>query len=202
MIIMKLADKLLKRAESFEKLAVYGDRRSFLKAIAQDRPGMPSGPFKDPESNFESKYSPEIVSHQPTGLGMLGLTDQPKDTPQIANTLKNKVYPAYQSFVASNEPTVNEAHGILQQAEPLLVAGKPWLKIQDYNTVSSKLQDILMKLNAKRQALLTEPKIGKEGLKIVDDLKDIKDTSTKVSEMHSKLFSIYNKLSGGIKEKF
>lgn len=33
---MKKIDSLLKKVEFFERLAVYGDRKSFLKAIAQD----------------------------------------------------------------------------------------------------------------------------------------------------------------------
>jgi hypothetical protein len=61
---MKKIDSLLKRAELFEKLAVYGDRKSFLKALSQDAslsgglggsqmsglemetPPGPTGPFK------------------------------------------------------------------------------------------------------------------------------------------------------------
>jgi hypothetical protein len=33
---MKKIDELLKKAELFEKLAIYGDRKSFLRAIAEE----------------------------------------------------------------------------------------------------------------------------------------------------------------------
>lgn len=41
---MKKCDELLKKAEVFEKLALYGDRKSFLQAIAQP------APFSNPEA--------------------------------------------------------------------------------------------------------------------------------------------------------
>jgi hypothetical protein len=45
---MKKYDSLLKRAEEFEKLAVYGDRATFLQAIAQGQIPVPQATLTGP----------------------------------------------------------------------------------------------------------------------------------------------------------
>jgi hypothetical protein len=196
---MSIADKLLKRAESFEKLAVYSDRRTFLRSLSQDIPGYPSGPY---DTKNQSTL-PEEPSFPQSKVPQSQLDEIKSKPPEIANTIKNTVYPAYKANSASNVDEVNEVASLLNQGQALLSAGKPWLKIDQYNDVSSKLKEIIMKLNAKKLALETEPKIGAEGLKIVDSLKDIRNASEKASAMHSKLFAVYNRLNPkGLKEKF
>lgn len=64
---MKRIDLLLKRAEQFEKLAVYGDRKSFLKALSQSQ----TEAFPPP---VQQEYLPEI--RQQMGLDKVPVTQQ------------------------------------------------------------------------------------------------------------------------------
>jgi len=63
------ADTLLKKATTFERLALYGDRRSFLQALAQESPVTDPAPWRiydepnDPRGN-EKNWVPNI---QPGG---------------------------------------------------------------------------------------------------------------------------------------
>jgi hypothetical protein len=72
---MKKLDSLLKKAAFFEKLANYGDRKSFLKALAQysaappltsdpSHPAFsdPSHPELDPVANLPSSNKPAVQS--------------------------------------------------------------------------------------------------------------------------------------------
>jgi len=64
---MKRIDLLLKRAEQFEKLAVYGDRKSFLKALSQSQT-EPLAVHTEP-TNYVPKAAPEPVTDVNLGLG-------------------------------------------------------------------------------------------------------------------------------------
>jgi len=51
MFKMKKLDELFKKVELFEKLALYGDRSSFLEALANSNPDMDSSAKTLPKSN-------------------------------------------------------------------------------------------------------------------------------------------------------
>jgi hypothetical protein len=210
--MMKEIDKLLAKAKSFERIATYGDRKAFLKALAQTEPGLPPGPY-EPISSHEPVVDtknqstlPEEPSYPQSRVPESQLKDINKmpqtTTPAIVDKFKDTIYPKY-DFMTSSEPKVNEANALLQKAEPLLVAGKPWLKVQEYTDIRSKLLDMLTKLKGTKGALLTEPKTQEAGPRIAERIKDINNTIPKLESMVDKLFSIYNKLNtSGIKEKF
>lgn len=67
---MKKYDELLKRVETFEKLAVYGNRRAFLKAIAQETPDDAWSRAKLPQVGVpeEEGYIGDIDSEEDRNL--------------------------------------------------------------------------------------------------------------------------------------
>lgn len=203
---MKEIDKLLAKAKSFERIAIYGDRKTFLKALAQDQKGLPPGPY-EPISSYEPVIDTKNQSTLPPNQStvpqdQLAAINKMWNSTQLMDKFKSTIYPKYDAM-ASYEPRVNEANALLQKGEPLLIAGKPWLKVQEYDAVRSGLTDMLSKLNSAKMALSTEPKTKESGPQIVDRMKDIDKTIPKVESMLTKLFNIYNKLSQqGIKEKF
>ena len=57
---MKKIDALLKKVEVFEKLAVYGDRKSFLKTLAQDIQSFPAGSAQGVNAPYMPGTAPSV----------------------------------------------------------------------------------------------------------------------------------------------
>jgi len=99
---MKKYDELLKRAEIFEKLAVYGNRNTFLKAIAQPfpRPGQLSAtplgsisPFDLSDPRLAGPVNTETQSRMPNGESLSTQTAPDTSAPVPAELVaKLKAY--------------------------------------------------------------------------------------------------------------
>ena len=197
---MSKADKLLKKAESFEKLAIYSDRRTFLRSLAQDQPGLPPGPYEP-----ISSYGPQKTV-QPGEIGMgfgmqgKGLDGFPVGTP---NTQVQK--PVGQAFVKEKAPggynkdheelEVTDAYEIMQKAQPLLVAGQPWApkNLEAYQNVVLDLEGIVKRLQGQAKAA-EEVGISEEDKKPTGRIGRMNAAIAKSNDYINKLRKIYSPL--------
>lgn len=80
---MKKIDELLKRVEHFEKLAVYGDRSTFLKSLAQDNASYQPFIGSDAQGDHPGAAGPDYLAPAPKSQ----LPKIPKDVQEMLSNI-------------------------------------------------------------------------------------------------------------------
>lgn len=83
---MKKIDELLQRVEVFERLAVYGDRKNFLKALAQEYSPNPN--MSAPGSENEPNQSIDTTPKDSGGVVNIPAGDEIKAYPPIDKNIQ------------------------------------------------------------------------------------------------------------------
>lgn len=124
---MKKYDELLKKVEMFEKLATYGNRREFLKSIAQSLigPAHPSADSTKDVKPFTAKQLDEAAKAQGRPVPSFQSTDpnapnymDPKfmNAPPAPNTKKYQGTWSENGLTYGDEPKTTEPHAAAEQA--------------------------------------------------------------------------------------
>lgn len=92
---MKKLDVLVKRVEQFERLAIYGDRKSFLKRLAQENmskePNYSAMPPTEPNASFDPNAP--APAPKPATVKETVINEYPSIAPQVQKMLNQLLVP-------------------------------------------------------------------------------------------------------------
>jgi murein L,D-transpeptidase YcbB/YkuD len=148
---MKKSDKLLRQIESFEKLALYGDKKDFLSALGQlDNKEtilshkvpdiMPTAKIPDEFKNAwyyldRAKKIVKQYSEEHASMGFSTLQQYPDKTQQVIKGLEYTLKLIYnmkdQSLSAQKSQLISQLNAALTSVKPVLDAAKEYQVAQE-----------------------------------------------------------------------
>lgn len=189
---MKKYDLLLRKAEVFEKLALYGDRRAFLRAIAQ---GVPAPLSNDLRQGIDSAMK-DLTMTRPDDPRSTALSNKLQgfydgtstDLGQLAQTLRDASNTIPGNLTTQVQRILDLANKVQQQATPQTTesepaAAKPMVMpeahIQSYAPIPKDIQEKLSKVNTVKGFGLPLTKLdGRIGPETKAALNEFKTRST------------------------
>ena len=153
-------NKILKTAEVFEKLAKYGDRKSFLEALAQEDSGLKDSGFEDVKTVFDpNNPNPQtfpapqnMLESKPVEISSM------KPSPYKANPLVNAFV---EQFKKLNAPTYNSSPTEMQKDVDKLNELDSKLSIEQVPQVIQDMKisvpALVKKVQTKNQNTWTQP---------------------------------------------